>query len=68
MNIKQVAGLKYFTENPQSNSPECVPWFVVSALVVSGHLPAVMQQDEETVAMVNTLTGVKKLLCAGLVT
>lgn len=49
---------KHFTENPQSNLPEYVLWFAVSALAVSGHLPAMMQQDEQTVAMANTLAGV----------
>lgn len=51
--------IKYFAPNPQSNLPEYVLWFVFSALVVRDHSPAVMQQDEKTVAMVNTLTGVR---------
>lgn len=41
------------------NLPENVFWFVFSALVISGHLPAMMPQDWDMVAMVNTLAGVR---------
>lgn len=54
------AGLleRYFPESPQMIPPECVLQFVFSARIVSGHLPAMMRRDEETVVMINTLMGV----------
>ena len=54
---------QYFSENPQIEFVRIrFLGFVFSALVVGDHLPAMMLQDEGTVAMVNTFTGVR-IIC-----